>query len=368
MASGAVVLCGDWPTIGLPPYLASLVISENPRPDAKDDLHRLLRPYGGLAYVGNGTGNWSVIRRDGLLPGSADYTGDANYDELVAAPLSVLWFGDTVHHHKLYWKGYLTAETGRGFPPAVRVTGGAMRYTTLEPPRGPNPATMPYAVYLKYMDTLRHVDVAVDVYTGRLLSNDEVVVQASSLPLTRPATRPASLVRPIPSPASPRPASSANPTAATSGAIDYGNMLTLRSGTAAFYDRRTRERPGQYQRHALRLPQQHHPRRRRSPAASWTGNCTCNYPLHTSLASRIATKTRSNGPPGAASPSKPRSGASASISARPATAWRATARSGSITPAPVPHRRRSPSASRPTTRARSIITRSGCAAARAGRG
>lgn len=60
-------------------------------------------------------GEWTVITRAGPLPGAADYAGRPNHDQLVKSPLGLLWFGDTAHHHKLFYPGF-THEAGRGLP------------------------------------------------------------------------------------------------------------------------------------------------------------------------------------------------------------------------------------------------------------
>ncbi len=111
-----------------PPYLASLIVSEDGRAaelPGKVDAARLfniLRPYGGaLCLLDAGPkfdewapdakapnaqlehlGNWSLLVRSGPLPGSAPWTHDAadaarsfcSQDDLVKAPLGILWYGD----------------------------------------------------------------------------------------------------------------------------------------------------------------------------------------------------------------------------------------------------------------------------------
>jgi outer membrane protein assembly factor BamB len=116
-----------------PPYLASLITSE----DAKAagftfdtdcaQLFQTLRPYGGTLCLGlppdlagkfaawtgragasnarpGRTGDWQLLTREGALPGSAPWTHDAadagrtycSQDDLVKAPLGVLWYGDMI--------------------------------------------------------------------------------------------------------------------------------------------------------------------------------------------------------------------------------------------------------------------------------
>ena len=116
--------------IGFPPCLASLIVSENfqaagfpTRFDAAKAFN-ILRPYGGALClealdrqarfadwvraaalakaVVKRDGPWSLLVRDGPLPGSAPWTHEScdaartfcSQDELVKAPLGVLWYGD----------------------------------------------------------------------------------------------------------------------------------------------------------------------------------------------------------------------------------------------------------------------------------
>jgi outer membrane protein assembly factor BamB len=120
----AAVLLGDPLQFPFPPYLASLVVSEDPArigwdgPDAPGRMFRLLRPYGGLAYVkapaGYGTafagsagaertaaGEFTKLVRAGAPVGSADVTHEGvdaansfcSKDDLVRLPLGLLWYG-----------------------------------------------------------------------------------------------------------------------------------------------------------------------------------------------------------------------------------------------------------------------------------
>ncbi|MHC4403491.1 MAG: outer membrane protein assembly factor BamB family protein, partial [Planctomycetota bacterium] len=115
--------------VELPPYMASVaVISDaewlaNPGvADVEASDFDVLRPYGGTAclklsdddharlvaankVLGNmtveRTAGMTVVRRDGALPGGANYTGGwSSRDERVRAPLGVLWFDDTLAHFK----------------------------------------------------------------------------------------------------------------------------------------------------------------------------------------------------------------------------------------------------------------------------
>lgn len=152
----AEVLVGEPTTFLFPPYLANLVVSEQPGPDGPlgsvpaERLCQLLRPYGGTACVreqrGPGRsgaetklaerwraarvagvevvtlGEWTLLRRPDALPGAADWTHECadagrsyfSKDERVRHPLAVLWYGDGPDYGFHKWKDY-----GRGVKPQV---------------------------------------------------------------------------------------------------------------------------------------------------------------------------------------------------------------------------------------------------------
>ncbi len=157
----------------LPPYLCSLLAiadAEGLTGDAAllDRLANSLRPFGGVACLPaelvslkdvedwrartktlgpprvEGKDGWVVLRREGALPGSADWThqnADAansrvSRDTLVRAPLGVLWFGGPGNQDILPRHGH-----------------------------GPVPQSVGGRVIIEGMDSLR----AIDAYTGRLL-------------------------------------------------------------------------------------------------------------------------------------------------------------------------------------------------------
>lgn len=169
-------LVGDPTTANLPPYVMSLVVSGKTK-DWDGDLqivgqiHRSLRPYGGQAIFLDaektflprlrdhgkdttlakaqlklaGEGGVSLTRSD-ALPGAADWTheyGDPSNslmsrDELVKAPLGVLWFGGPAAASELFFNRHF-------WPPSLTVDRGRMFF------QGPE------------------VFVAADIYTGRVL-------------------------------------------------------------------------------------------------------------------------------------------------------------------------------------------------------
>jgi len=173
----------------LPPYMVNLVVTETPelfgldsKPAAIAEVFRILRPYGGAAWLpGDGVqhakivtavdaaklaqaelkqgANFSLLTRPGALPGSADWTheyGDAantlmSRDNLVKAPLGVLWFGGPASDGSLFYNRHY-------WGPSMAVIGGRMFL------QGPGKMT------------------AVDVYTGRILWQLPLEGKANYLP------------------------------------------------------------------------------------------------------------------------------------------------------------------------------------------
>ncbi len=245
-----------------PPYLASLVVSETPSGEATDwgkfvrRVFPTLRPHGGtaclqlpaaehekLAAAVRGTG-WpqaqcstagelALLRRDSALPGAVNYTGGwSSPDERVRAPLGVLWFDDSVGHfkrapqpkyidgvmisHDKAWQGWLDGDR-----PPYRLAG------------------------TNYMD----------VYTGRVLTAEEATSRLGTLPPEDLTAKQPEQYRPptqtnVWSPPQPVIGQRINPLTGQTeprafpksygcdGGNDYGFLYTMRSGTAAFYDKR----------------------------------------------------------------------------------------------------------------------------------
>ena len=175
----AEVFVGDPLTFRFPPYLANLIVTQPQllqdvsSPTALAHLYETLRPYGGLLWLtGHATdleqvqagvaqaklasaeiirkGESLLVRRVGALPGSSDWTHEGSNeartyysrDDLVRAPLAILWYGDGPDHGSYKRKDY-----GRGVKP--QVAGGR----------------------LFAFDDVRQILSGVDVYTGRLLWN-----------------------------------------------------------------------------------------------------------------------------------------------------------------------------------------------------
>jgi len=163
---------GDPYSFSFPKYIAGLIFSETPdqnrlidEPDSIPHLFEALRPYGGsmvlnldpdqqqrlmgrVAELANAEasreGQWVKVVRQGALPGSDDWThqyGDpaqsvVSQDQLVKAPLGLLWYGGASH------AGILPRH---GHGPSPQVAGGRL--------------------FIEGPELMR----AVDVYTGRVL-------------------------------------------------------------------------------------------------------------------------------------------------------------------------------------------------------
>ncbi|HXG11654.1 MAG TPA: PQQ-binding-like beta-propeller repeat protein, partial [Gemmataceae bacterium] len=168
------VHAGDPLTFPLPPYLASLMVTENlaaagieANADFLKKAFHSLRPYGGVACLAIPEGQavtfarqvsaahlvnarlkrssaGVLLVREGALPGSANWTHEhadaantrVSRDQLVKAPLGLLWFGGPSHEGILPRHGH-----------------------------GPQPQVIDGRLIIEGIDMLR----AMDVYTGRVL-------------------------------------------------------------------------------------------------------------------------------------------------------------------------------------------------------
>ncbi len=241
----------------LPPYLANRLIcnehqSEKVSSVFLKSLIQTLRPYGGTAefpapadqtllnqlVVQNKItlqekDGITKITRSGALPGSTNYTGGwKSNDALVKAPLGLLWYGDEVGNFKRA-------------PQPMFVDGVMVSYNKLWKgfPKGERP---PYKLSSPTFS---------DVYTGRVLTAGEISASIKKIPL-RDITQPQpTQYRPERqknawSPKKPVVGERVNPLTGLKeprqilkaygcdGGNDYGSMFTVRSGTAAFYDKR----------------------------------------------------------------------------------------------------------------------------------
>jgi len=167
------LLVGTPDSLALPPYFASLIVSEEPLPKANlSRLYAVLRPHGGTAClpiapdeprpfaqavaefglvnakvrihapaVASTDVAWVQLTREGPLPGAANWTHEhadaantrVSKDQLVKAPLGVLWFGGPSHEGTLPRHGH-----------------------------GPQPQVIDGRLIIEGPDLLR----AMDIYTG----------------------------------------------------------------------------------------------------------------------------------------------------------------------------------------------------------
>jgi outer membrane protein assembly factor BamB len=254
------VIQADPRSISLPPYLANLITTETPdrMADSWGELLPSLRPYGGVAAldvwpgVGIATadklktlnpGSFELtaqkgnaqIRRVGALPGSAQYQGGYEHceDTLVRFPLGVLWFDDTLSHFKR--------------SPQPQFMDGVMvsRPKDWQAPRVKGDWSIDYPL---------RAAVLSDMYTGRILHKSEAPTLRKKLPdVGRSTPQPSYYHAPHQktylSPDPPLAGERVNPltglkeprvfpkTYGCDGGVDYGLFYTLRSGTAAFYDK-----------------------------------------------------------------------------------------------------------------------------------
>lgn len=315
----AAVHVGDPLEFGFPPYLADLVMSERPGlvSDVSADavasaLANVLHPFGGAALLATTEqgrqqiaaarekldaagvaleqeGPHTVVVRRGALPGTTDYTGQPNFDAQVRLPLGLLWFGDTVHHHKLFYKTF-QHEGGRGLPTEIMVCEGVLKYAATDEPYGPNPPGVPYKDYLRFLEREKqYIETYTDIYTGRMYSPAELAgiefpaaveteVPAASVPPDVPAPR----RNPITGIAEARAMLKMH--GCDRDPVDYGNLLTYRSGTAAFYDKDLESGTVNIGGTRSGCRNSIVPAGGVLTLPSWTGNCTCNYPVFTSLA------------------------------------------------------------------------------------
>ncbi|MBM4035037.1 MAG: hypothetical protein FJ291_25115 [Planctomycetes bacterium] len=160
---------GDPLSLSLPPYFASLLVSEDPssldlQSEVLSKLFSSLRPYGGVACLQVSAevltrasaeanleraaitekGGFTLLTRVGELPGAADWThqnADAakthvSKDSRVRLPLGILWFGNFTNEKTLPRHGH-----------------------------GPSEQIVDGRLFLEGPDCLR----AMDIYTGRVL-------------------------------------------------------------------------------------------------------------------------------------------------------------------------------------------------------
>ncbi len=243
---------------GLPPYFANFIALASdaslPDPTALKQIYGWLRPYGGrlvgpesLARIAEVAklpqasvrvaDGLAIVTREGALEGSSNYKGgfETSPDELVKAPFGVLWFDDTLGHFKR--------------SPQPKFVDGVMVST--------DKTWLDASTRKGKLDYRLQPSVFSDVYTGRMLDAAEVPASSRSVAHTpaelekvqqgqyRPRTQKDDW-----KPAAPVAGTRVNPLTGDyeprafpksygcDGGFDYGHLYTMRSGTAAFYDKR----------------------------------------------------------------------------------------------------------------------------------
>jgi outer membrane protein assembly factor BamB len=244
-----------------PPYLAELIVSEDVSAPgrARDTafvkkLFETLRPYGGaicLSIPMSQQGDFLkqvfranlpitqieqrdgfvMIKRLGALTGTSNYMGQWNSrDELVKAPLGVLWYDDSVRQFKR--------------SPQPKIIDGVM----ISQPKAWLTTRRPYSL---------EAPTFTDVYTGRMMSKEEAAAAIKTLPEEDTGPQPPQYrqveidedklwapresdvwgerLNPVTEMKEPRVIPKSY---GCEPGVDYGHMITMRSGTAAFYDKR----------------------------------------------------------------------------------------------------------------------------------
>lgn len=245
-----------------PPYLADLIVSgdlesgdfyKNKTNVAK--MFAALRPYGGTiclsipssrikgyskwihqANLANAeleqVGKYTLLKRQGALPGSSNYVGNwSSPDELVKAPLGVLWYDDSVRQFKR--------------SPQPKIVDGVM----VSQPKAWQTTKRPY---------LLEEPMFADVYTGRVLTKEEALATLKDIPKKDSDPQPVQYrqfpvakdklwagredntwgnrINPITDLQEPREIPKSY---GCEPGVDYGHLITMRSGTGAFYDKRS---------------------------------------------------------------------------------------------------------------------------------
>lgn len=178
----------------------------------------------------------TVLIKSGAPEGSTNYTGDwkESADALVKAPVGLLWYGDAVAHFKR--------------SPQPQFIDGVMISTSKD---WTDASTRQGKVDYRLLDPM-----FTDVYTGRQFSKEEVPELRQSFGNVDKQTIQPSQYRPPHQkddwkPEQPKNGTRINPMTGEEeprvfpksygcdGGFDYGNLYTMRSGTAAFYDKQS---------------------------------------------------------------------------------------------------------------------------------
>jgi hypothetical protein len=256
---------GDPLELELPPYFARLIVVDASAdiawtPGFLSGLYSMLRPYGASLCVAGSKQERAVFRsvvaaaelpgprlsehdgfsrlqRSGPLPGATNYLGDwaKSPDERVRFPLGVLWFDDALGHFKRspqpkFVDGVMVSTTKKWVVDKDERVAGKIDYRL-------TPAVLS------------------DVYTGRVMGSDEETEIRKKHGKVDLKTLQPSQYRPPKqlndwAPKKPSPGERINPLTGEKeprtfpksygcdGGLDYGYVYTMRSATAAYYDKR----------------------------------------------------------------------------------------------------------------------------------
>ena len=282
------IVAGELEEVAFPRYLADLIVAEDwnaTRLDTGADylltLYERLKPYGGVACLAveptrdekirkwlrevghrealvERRGDFLLVRRAGALPGAVDYTNNWSApDARVRAPLGILWFDDSLARFKR--------------APQPTIVGGVM--ISQDKDWQGKVEKMGHVNHLHRDGTgrFRLLNASfMDVYTGRVMSRDEAESRLERVPQTRGADyRPPYQIRPpyvekhlreleskgekpkvYPFQRQTDKGQMTNPLTGLveprcyvksygcDGGVDYGHLITMRSATPAFYDKR----------------------------------------------------------------------------------------------------------------------------------
>jgi len=282
------IVVGELEGVEFPRYMADLIVAEdwgatrlNTGADYLLTLYETLKPYGGVACLAieptrddqirkwllaaghseaqvERHGDLLIVRRAGALPGAVDYTNDWSApDARVRAPLGMLWFDDSIARFKR--------------APQPSIVGGVMISQDKD-----------WQGKIERMGSVNHLHrdgtgrfrlinkTFMDVYTGRVMSQEEAESRLERVPKTPGADfRPPYQYRPpyveahfqelqsrgekpklYPFRREADKGQMKNPLTGVieprcyvksygcDGGVDYGQMITMRSATPAFYDKR----------------------------------------------------------------------------------------------------------------------------------
>lgn len=282
------IMSGHLEEIAFPQYLADLIIAEdwdstrlNTGADFLRTLYERLKPYGGVACLAvepsrdqqirlwlhlaghseaqfERHGDFLLVRRAGALPGAVNYTNNWDApDSRVRAPLGILWFDDSLARFKR--------------APQPSIVGGVMISQDKDWQGKVEPMGPVNLFHREGTGRFRLLNQTfMDVYTGRVMSRVEAESRLERLPKSPEADfRPPYQFRPPYVEAHLQELQSrgekpklypfwkqldkgqmTNPLTGVveprcyvksygcDGGVDYGHLITMRSATPAFYDKR----------------------------------------------------------------------------------------------------------------------------------